>query len=240
MIIRNRAKCLNCGDIIESKFRHDFRTCSCGKLSVDGGYDYIRRGFEDRTEYEELSEEWTEKQAKSVGKRLSYLLRHCQEPLYISLNGGWACVDDIMEVLKISREELNAIVREDNKGRFFYDATETKIRANQGHSIPGVIVDMEEPDPPEILYHGTAERFLDSILREGLKPMGREWVHISPDVETAFFVGMRHGNPAILKIRAQDLVADGYRIFRSVNGVWQIKYVPPAYISVLGASDNNR
>lgn len=142
-------------------------------------------------------------------------------------------MDDVLQALKIDREGLDAIVYNDSKSRFFYSAAGDKIRANQGHSISGVIVDMEDPDPPEFLYHGTAQCFLESILKEGLKPMKGEWVHISPDIETAYLVGMRHGKPAVLEIRAQDLVADGYPIFRSANGAWQTKHVPPQYFSIL-------
>ena len=51
---RNRAKCLLCGDIIESTHVHDFVTCGCGNLSVDGGKEYRRRLFRDSGTYEEM------------------------------------------------------------------------------------------------------------------------------------------------------------------------------------------
>ena len=54
-IIKNQVKCLKCGDIVESKNRHDFVTCSCGNVSVDGGKDYLRRTFHNKDDYEELS-----------------------------------------------------------------------------------------------------------------------------------------------------------------------------------------
>ena len=169
---------------------------------------------------------------KRISKHLSYLLRHCQEPRYIDLDGGWAPVTIVLQVLHITRNELDEIVSIDAKGRYSYDSTGTKIRANQGHSIPGVKLDMECPEPPEFLYHGTATRFLDSILKEGLKPMSRQWVHISPDFETAINVGNRHGKPVVLEISAQKFVHDGHELFRSANGVWQAKVVPPEYFIV--------
>lgn len=162
-----------------------------------------------------------------TSKRLSFLLRHCQEPLYIDLNGGWAKVRTILDALHISRETLEQIVAKDEKGRYAFDHTGQRIRANQGHSIPGVVVEMEQPEPLQRLYHGTATRFLDDILREGLKPMNRQFVHISPDYETAVRVGSRHGKPVVLEIDAQRLVKDGYALYRSFNGVWQAKAVPP-------------
>ena len=115
---------------------------------------------------------------------------------------------------------------------YSFDSTGTKIRANQGHSIPGVVIEMEAPEPPEFLYHGTATRFLDTIMKDGLKPMTRQFVHISPDYETAVKVGSRHGKPVVLKIRAKDFVDDGNELYRSSNGVWQARCVPPVYFTI--------
>ncbi|MGM9592780.1 MAG: RNA 2'-phosphotransferase [Candidatus Onthomonas sp.] len=173
-----------------------------------------------------------------VSKALSYLLRHCQEPLYIDLNGGWADIDEIASALQkkyrgFNRELLARIVATDEKGRYFYDLGGGRIRANQGHSISGVVIEMEEPEPPELLYHGTAERFLPSILSEGLLPMGRQFVHLSSDIPTALKVGSRHGTPAVLAVEAGRFVADGHTLKRSENGVWQAQAVPAGYLHVL-------
>lgn len=165
-------------------------------------------------------------------KRLSYLLRHCQEPLHVALDGGWAVVDGILKELQLSREELDRIVAEDAKGRYSYDETGLRIRANQGHSIPGVVIEMERPDPPEFLYHGTAERFLEDVMRDGLKTMSRQWVHISLDFETAVAVGKRHGKPVVLRIRAREFAQDGHELFRAANRVWQAEYVHPRYFEI--------
>lgn len=174
---------------------------------------------------------------EKVSVQLSYMLRHCRDPLYIDLNGGWAGVDTVLHALRlrypaVNRETLDAIVAADRKGRYSYNPTGTKIRANQGHSIPGVMVEMTKPDPPEFLYHGTAERFLPAILKEGLKPMTRRFVHISSQYETAVTVGKRHGTPVVLVIRAADFAADGHELFLSANGVWQAEAVPPEYFTV--------
>lgn len=174
---------------------------------------------------------------KKISVKMSWLLRHCQTPQYIELNGGWADIKTILSVLKerypdVTLETIKQIVADDEKGRYSFDSTGTKIRANQGHSIPDVIIEMESPEPPEYLYHGTASRFLDSIMAEGLKPMSRQFVHISPDYPTAVKVGSRHGMPVVLKIRARDFVADGNELYCSSNGVWQAKAVQPEYFSV--------
>lgn len=168
----------------------------------------------------------------NTSRKLAFLLRHSQDPLYISLDGGWAQVSDIVKALNISRTQLDEIVATDNKQRYMYDTHKQRIRACQGHSIPGVKVEMTQPAPPEYLYHGTATRFLDVIMKEGLKPMSRQWVHLSGDAETALNVGTRHGNPIILRVAAQKFVADGNQLFLSLNGVWQAKFVPPEYLEI--------
>lgn len=168
-----------------------------------------------------------------VSKKLSFLLRHCNDPLYISLEGGWASIAIILKALQISKLELEQIVAEDEKTRYSFDASGTKIRANQGHSIPGVQIEFASPEPPEYLYHGTATRFLDSIMKDGLKPMTRQWVHISPDYETAIKVGKRHGNPIVLRIRAKEYMAAGNKFFLSDNGVWLAKAVPPEFFEIV-------
>ncbi len=175
---------------------------------------------------------------KTISIKLAFLLRHSIDPIYIDLNGGWAPVEKIIKALKryskdVDLSMLEQIVAQDNKGRYSFDETHTKIRANQGHSIPGVIIEMEQPDPPEFLYHGTSVEFLDSIFKEGLKSQKRLYVHISSDYETAVKVGSRHGKPVVLKIRARDFVNDGHELYISSNGVWQAKYVPKEYFSVI-------
>lgn len=173
-----------------------------------------------------------------AGRQLSFLLRHSTAPLYIDRNGGWADVSTIVSVLAKKYSDFNAqilseIVAEDQKGRYSYDATGLRIRANQGHSIPDVVIEMASPVPPDILFHGTATRFLDSIMEVGLLPMSRQFVHISSDPVTARVVGKRHGKPVVLKIDAKRFVADGHRLLRSDNGVWQADAVPRDYLSVM-------
>ena len=172
-----------------------------------------------------------------ISKKMSYMLRHCTDPFYIDLNGGWADVNKIIRALKerypdVTRSVVEQIVAQDEKGRYSFNDSGTKIRANQGHSIPGVIIEMEQPNPPEHLYHGTATRFLDSITKHGLIPMSRQFVHISPTIEKAVEVGKRHGKPVVLDIDAKRFVEDGNELYLSSNGVWQAKVVPPEYFTI--------
>ncbi len=184
---------------------------------------------------ERAGEEFMKKMSNdSLSKFLSLILRHHPEAAYIELDEhGWAEVDQLIEGIKrtgkrINRELLEEIVRTDNKQRYSFNEDKTLIRANQGHSIP-VDVELKEQEPPEILYHGTAAGFLASIEKEGLKPMGRLYVHLSKDAETAENVGKRHGKPVVLKIHSGEMYHDGHVFYLSENGVWLTKKVEPKY-----------
>ncbi len=169
---------------------------------------------------------------------ISLVLRHKPETAGITLDEhGWANVEELLRGInetgrKINMEILENIVATDNKQRYSFNEDKTLIRANQGHSIP-VDVGLKEQNPPEILYHGTATRFLNSILNDGLKPMSRLYVHLSKDIETAWKVGKRHGDPVILKINSRDMYKDGYKFYLSENGVWLIEKVDAKYFEVM-------
>ncbi len=166
---------------------------------------------------------------------ISLILRHKPDTVGIQLDEhGWANVDELIEGInktgrKIDMDTLEEIVRTDNKQRYSFNDSKTLIRANQGHSIP-VDVELEEKQPPQYLYHGTAKRFLDSIMAEGLKSMSRLYVHLSKDEETAMKVGKRHGKPVVLKIKAGEMWKDDIKFYLSQNGVWLTKYVDRKYI----------
>ena len=127
------------------------------------------------------------------------------------------------------RAEFDAVVAGSDKQRFGLDDTGTRVRANQGHSV-AVDLQLDPADPPDVLYHGTAERTLPAIMAAGLKPMGRHHVHLSAEVETARRVGARHGRPVVLVVDAAGLLAAGGVFYRSANGVWLVDAVPPQYL----------
>jgi len=176
-----------------------------------------------------------EKHRTRISKRLSRHLRHDPAGLGLTLApGGWVPVEELLAALArsrmpIRRAELDEVVAHCAKQRFSFDETGTLIRANQGHSVP---VDLELPDapPPETLYHGTATRFLPAIWIEGLRPMTRHAVHLSENRETAAKVGARHGKPAVLRVKATEMAAQGHTFQRSDNGVWLTEAVPPAFL----------
>ena len=155
-----------------------------------------------------------------TGKFLSLILRHKPEVIGISLDEhGWADVSELIARIKKNRSfdknMLEEIVRTDNKQRFSFNPDHTKIRANQGHSIP-VDVELKEQNPPEILYHGTGTKNVSSILQKGLLPQSRLYVHLSKDAATARTVGSRHGKPVIFIVLAGEMHRDGYPFFLSV------------------------
>lgn len=106
----------------------------------------------------------------------------------------------------------------------------TLIRAQQGHSAP-VDLELEPATPPATLYHGTPERNLTALMRDGLLKMRRHHVHLSPDEATARVVGGRRGRPVVLAVDAQKMHRDGHAFYRSGNGVWLVEHVPPRYLS---------
>ena len=129
-------------------------------------------------------------------------------------------------------EQLEEIVRTDDKQRYSFNDDKTKIRANQGHSIP-VDVEFVACEPPELLYHGTGEKYYDSIMESGLLPKSRLYVHLSKDIETAKTVGVRHGTPVVFTVMSGQMFKDGYLFYCSRNGVWLTKHVPPKYLEVI-------
>jgi len=178
-----------------------------------------------------------EEKFKKISKSLSFWLRHKPEKINLFISpDGWADVRELIDKsiqyanLVIDFNELKYIVQNNDKKRFSFSEDMCKIRANQGHSID-VKIDFLEVLPPSILYHGTPNRNIESILKNGLNKGSRNHVHLSKDEETAAIVGSRRGDFTILKIEALKMRADGYKIYISENGVYLTEYVPPKYIT---------
>ena len=173
-----------------------------------------------------------------LSKFLSFVLRHKPEEIGIQLDeAGWAEVEALLQGCeakgyKMTAVELDEVVRTNPKRRFAFDDSQTRIRANQGHSVD-VSLGYQEQVPPKHLFHGTVERFVYSIENEGIRKGERHHVHLSSDLETAKTVGSRRGSPLIFRVAAAAMAADGYRFYRSDNGVWLTEHVPPKYLSLL-------
>jgi putative RNA 2'-phosphotransferase len=172
-----------------------------------------------------------------VSKFLAKHLRHDPAGLGLTLEpGGWVNIDDLLagaakKGMRISLDDLEEVVECNDKKRFAIDGD--KIRANQGHSTE-VDLQLVATTPPDVLYHGTPERFIASIKQSGLKKMKRHHVHLSKDVETAIKVGQRRGFPVILIIDSKRMAEEGHEFFVSANGVWLTDAVPVQYIRFPG------
>ena len=170
-----------------------------------------------------------------LGRFLSLVLRHDPQAAGIQLDEhGWADVQELLDGVRrtgrsIDLETLERIVRENIKQRYSFNEDHSKIRANQGHSI-SVDVELKQVQPPQLLYHGTADRFVPAIREKGICKMERQYVHLSGDFQTALQVGRRHGRPAVLTVDAAAMAQDGIPFYRSENGVWLCEHVPAAYL----------
>ncbi|MFM2307588.1 MAG: hypothetical protein RLZZ367_2257 [Bacteroidota bacterium] len=175
------------------------------------------------------------KKLTHTGKFISLVLRHKPEEIGLQLDAnGWADVNELIEKLNakgagIDFEILNEIVATNNKKRFAFNDDKTRIRASQGHSIE-VDVELQHATPPDVLYHGTAEKNLASIMAGGLNKQQRLHVHLSAQYDTAINVGSRHGKPVVLQIDAAAMSRDGIVFYLSQNNVWLVDEVPVMYI----------
>jgi putative RNA 2'-phosphotransferase len=179
----------------------------------------------------------SEKENMNISKFLSLVLRHQPELIGLELDeNGWVAVDELLTHINahgqpITAEILDHVVETNSKKRFAFSDDKRMIRASQGHSVE-VNLGYEPQVPPEILYHGTGTKSLQSILASGLEKRSRQHVHLSADQETAIIVGRRHGEPAIFHIMAAEMHRNGYQFFLSANGVWLTDGVPVEFLAL--------
>lgn len=174
---------------------------------------------------------------QDISKYIALILRHKPETIGIVLDEhGWADVEKLIAGIgrktPFTKEMLEEIVRTDNKQRYSFNEDHTRIRANQGHSVQ-VDVELKQETPPKTLYHGTGEKYVPSILRQGLIPKSRLYVHLSWDTVTAGNVAVRHGKPVIFRVDAESMTKDGFEFYLSANQVWLTKEVPVRYLTIV-------
>jgi putative RNA 2'-phosphotransferase len=168
-------------------------------------------------------------------KFLSLVLRHKPDEIDLTLDSeGWAYIDELVQNASnhgtvLSRERIVEIVANSDKKRFAISQDGTRVRANQGHSIP-VALNIPEREPPHTLFHGTATRFIRSIQEKGLISGSRQHVHLSFEKTTALDVGARYGKPVALIVHAGEMYKNGHRFYLSDNGVWLTAHVPHEFI----------
>jgi putative RNA 2'-phosphotransferase len=170
-----------------------------------------------------------------LSKFLSFVLRHKPDAIGLTLSpDGWVAIDELIEKAeaagtRFERDDLLHVVATSDKKRFSISEDGLRIRAAQGHSVQ-VELGLLPQEPPAVLYHGTATRFLDSIRLHGLKPQARQQVHLSSDEATAQRVGQRHGKPVVLTVDARAMHAAGICFYCADNGVWLTDEVPPKFL----------
>lgn len=173
----------------------------------------------------------------STSKFLSLVLRHQPEVIGLTLDAnGWADIDELMTLAnlkgkRLTRELIEQVVADNDKQRFIISEDGKRMRANQGHSVQ-IDLALAPQVPPELLYHGTATRFVESVRQQGLLHRERQHVHLSLDRATALNVGTRHGKPIILEVAAKRMHEAGFLFYISANGVWLTDHVPPAYVAI--------
>lgn len=179
---------------------------------------------------------------EGLSKYLSYLLRHHPETLKLKMDKqGWVKVDELIEKInttcenKIDLDVLLEIVRDNNKQRFAIRENNWGmfIRANQGHTLKEVDMKFKPIMPPKVLYHGTGQKSVKSILEKGILPCRRQHVHLSSDIETAINVGSRHGYPKVFEVNAEQMNKAGIEFYLSENNVWLTNFVDKKYIRVI-------
>ncbi len=176
-----------------------------------------------------------EKELKHISKLMSLVLRHKPGEIGLTIDEqGWARVDELISKMNdkgiaVNFEIIDQVVATNDKKRFAFNESKTLIRASQGHSIE-VELNLSVMVPPDILYHGTTIKYLDSILKTGLQKQSRQHVHLSATVETATAVGGRHGKPVVLTINAKAMHEAGMKFYLSENKVWLTDAVPVEYI----------
>ena len=171
----------------------------------------------------------------TISKFLSLVLRHEPERIGLTLDEqGWVSVAELIAACNASgfpltSEELQAVVVTNDKQRFAFNADGSRIRSSQGHSVK-IVLDYETLIPPDVLYHGTAARFVSSIKEQGLVKGKRHHVHLSEDRLTAKTIGQRYGVPVVLAVKTGLMRREGFIFFQSANGVWLTEHVPIRYI----------
>jgi len=172
---------------------------------------------------------------KEISKFLSFVLRHNPGAIGVTLDPeGWVDVDLIIKNSRkpITLQDIERVVRENDKQRFALK--DGRIRANQGHSVKGITAFDKTPRvPPRFLYHGTSLDLFDVIRKQGLKPMSRHHVHLSPDLETAWKVAKRRfgKTPIVFEVLALRMTNEGVEFYLSDNGVWLTDKVLPKYFA---------
>ena len=180
---------------------------------------------------------FSKKRLDSTSKFLSLVLRHRPEAIGLELDSeGWLELGMLISKAgehgkELSTELIREVVATSEKQRFALSGDGLRIRANQGHSIAGVDLNLKPQQPPEELFHGTVAAFLGAIRSEGLHKRSRNHVHLSIDETTATQVGSRRGVPIVIRVASGKMHQQGHQFFQAANGVWLVEEVPVEFLT---------
>ena len=171
-----------------------------------------------------------------ISRLMSVILRHEPERFGVLLDAeGYTPLDELLVAVRkrypnVSEADLRAVVETVEPAKQRYSIVDGHIRANYGHSLEGRILHAGAP-PPDFLYHGTAQHVLDTILAQGIRPMARQYVHLTEDRALALRVGARRGTPRLIEVDARRAHAEGVVFYRANRSFWLADKVPPRYLS---------
>ncbi len=179
-----------------------------------------------------------------LSKDVSFALRHQPEKCEIILDEeGYTPIDELLYYLnstgkhgEVEKEDLEKITTMFEKKR--HEIKDGKIRAYYGHSFEDKI-EKTPVEPPEILYHGTSHEAAEKIMKEGITPQQRQYVHLSKDIKTATSVGLRKDHhPVLLQVDAKKAYQDGLKFYVGNEDIWLADTIPPQYIIKLDDKNN--
>ena len=171
---------------------------------------------------------------------LCYLLRHRPDEIGLNMDEhGWVDAGELIEKVNgggkytLTTDALRGIVTSDPKGRYRFNADETRIKACQGHSIDWVVPELDWREPPMRLYHGTTAEAYEKIRTSGgISRMNRHAVHMQADAEKAWQSAKRwKKTPVVLEIDARQMYEDDIAFGVTENDVWCCDAVPSEYIT---------
>lgn len=189
----------------------------------------------------------TDKNKEQFSKYLSYILRHNPGQLGLVLGrDGYVSTEKLIDAMNNSSVckytvellDLKKIVESDEKQRYSFlgdaDSSYLYIRANQGHSVKDVKMNYQVVKPPSVLYHGTSVENSELILDScEIKPMSRQFVHLSQNIDTAIKVGKRHGKPVVFKIDTEKAYNDGVKFYLTENNIYLVESISTKYLEIV-------
>ena len=175
-----------------------------------------------------------------LSKEISYALRHAPQEYGLEIDeNGWVELNDLIQSLKRKQkyEVLEVIDIEkmaENSDKKRHEIHQGRIRAIYGHSLAKKIKKIPEK-PPDILYHGTANRFIASILKTGLQPKERQYIYLSESIDMAVSVGKRRDSqPVVIKVNSKQAYSEGIAFYYVNDKIWLSDDIPVKCLEIIG------